>query len=163
MVAPKHKGEVTLTNGGQSLDLRYKARNIMLLTEITGKSPLEFFQKYGDKSDSDGTRQAVRVSSPAFILPLLAAGCAHHKQYRKQSVDTLIDNLESLLDHESEIGIAEGRTPLETYAMLGAQLMVPFGCALQGITEVNGEPLAKLMASVKEKMDAARSASAGEG
>lgn len=155
MPVAKHKGEVTVRVGGVDLELRFKTRNLMVLSELRGgESPFEFLAKFGPGAGGDENAAALKLANPAFILPVLVAGCAHHPEYRRDTVDILRGKLEDLIDKEVE---TSGLTPIETYMILGSQVVFPLICAIQGVSELDGKSLGKyqedLLAAVAEMKD----------
>lgn len=157
-LAPKYKGEVTITIAGTELDLRFKTRNLVALTELTGKGPAEFAAAYMPEDGQGENAAAIRLANPALLLPIIAAGCAHHPEHAKQSVRGFLDNLEDLIDKEVD---ESGLSPVLVYTLLAGQVFMPFMFALQGISEVDGEPVGKLVARAQKEAAKLRSG-AGE-
>jgi len=120
MAALKHKGEIKVQLGTIELDLEYKSTNLWALTEITGKTPFQIFQRLdGLKDDEVGGAIGV-LSDFAFVVPLIMAGLADHKDFRKISQDGLRRKVCKLLDAEAE----RTKTPLfQLVAELGAKIV----------------------------------------
>jgi hypothetical protein len=159
MTTPKYKGEVTIRLGGLGLDLQYKTRNLMVLTDITGKAPLEFVQQF-QSADEDNEVLLRNIGNPSFIVPIITAGCAHLSENRKLNVDKLQEKIEDLLDKEID---DSDKSPLEVMVLLGSQVLMPFVCSIQGISEIEGKPVKNwITESQKQFHKAPRKSSAGK-
>lgn len=140
MPAPKDKGECTVKIGNTELQLRFKSKNLRVLSEIlNGESPFEFLTRF---SSSDPQTAVLKFANPAFILPAIAAGCAHHPEYKHQSVDVLLENLENLIDKAVD---SSDKSPAEVYLMIGSQVMFPLIASIQGVDEFGGKPVGELV------------------
>lgn len=148
MPKPVTKGESTLKIGNVELDLKFKTRNLRVLSEILGNQNL-----FDTLSRFEGDDQTVfsRFADPAFLLPLLAAGCAHQPEFSKDSVPNLVTRLEGLIDQEIE---ESGKSMFETYARLGAKVMLPFFASISGDQALqDSETMGKLQAEIDAALE----------
>jgi len=159
MTTPKYKGEITIKLGNVELDLQYKTRNLMVLTDITGKAPLEFVQQF-QSADENNEALLTNIANPNFIVPIITAGCAHLSENRKLNADKLQEKIEDLLDKEID---SSDKSPLETMVLLGSQVLMPFVCSIQGISEIEGKPVKNWIAESQAQLHKApRKNSAGK-
>lgn len=117
--------------GGVTLDLQYRAANLFVLTELTGKSPLDFFlsifgempTKNVEMTDELKLRIGSSVTSLSIVVPLLVAGLAHHDEYAGLGPSKVHKRVCALLDAEaetSELGL------VKTIAKFASELVVAF-------------------------------------
>lgn len=150
MPKPTAKGEFSVRLGGVELDLRYKTKNLRVLSEILGgKSPFDLLKRL-EHTDGDATAMLTAFADPGFLLPALAAGLAHHAEYSRDTVSKLLEKLESMIDREVD---SSDRTPLEVYSRLGSQVMLPFIAAIAGNDAFGGEDVGKLRAALDAAFD----------
>ena len=104
MAQPTHRAECSLTLGKIPLKLRFKALNLMVLSEVTGKSPIEFFERFEGVRGEDVGNVAKRVCDFSFIVPLIMAGLADNPEYDSADLPNLRRKVCKLLDAEAETG-----------------------------------------------------------
>lgn len=94
----KQRGEVTITLCDVDLHLEYKTRNLMAFTEITGKSPLEYLERFEGLSPDNATEMAKQVCDLPFVISFVVAGLAGHKEYATTKQTLLRNKICKLID-----------------------------------------------------------------
>lgn len=99
---------VEIELAGVKLGLQFRTRNLMALQRMTGLDPIAFLERAdggakpsGDEK-SDRIRRGLRVSSVGNIVPLVAAGLAHHAEYAALGDDGAQDRVCVHIDAEAE-------------------------------------------------------------
>ena len=152
MPAPKHKGELSITLGGVTLDLRYKTRNMMVLSEVLGKSLPQLFLEWSEMEDA-----GAKISDLSFIVPCIVAGVSHHKDFRKLDVETVEDRVCDLLDMES---VKTGKSAIILAAELTEKIFPAVVASIGGVDA--GREAQQAFDSAKESGDRGNDESASQ-
>ena len=140
MPQPKHKGETTIELNGITYPLRYKTKNMMVLSEMTGKSPIAFFSVFEGLSETEQEETAKQVCNHALVVPLLVAGLANHPNFKRSAISDAEDKVCDLIDAEVE---RSGKAGLQVIAEIAA-VVVPAALNSFAIKDPggkgNGEP-----------------------
>lgn len=135
MPQPKHKGETSIKLNGINYPLKYKTKNMMVLSEMTGKSPIEFFEVFEGISDSEQESVARKVCNHALVVPLLVAGLANHASFKRSSIAAAEDKICDLIDAEID---TSGKAGLEVIAEIAA-IVVPAALNSFAIKDIGGK------------------------
>lgn len=103
-----HRRDISITLGGQKLDLKFEAENLFELTAITGEPYFEFVRRCVPKKGETTTDAGVRCADLTYLVPLIMAGLAHHDEYSGLTHRQLRRKICRQIDMEAE----QSKTPV---------------------------------------------------
>jgi hypothetical protein len=95
------RGLVTITLGGIDLDLRFRARALQVIKQLTGKSPPEYMSQL-DGLSVDDRSMINAMADMDFVVTLLCAGLSNHPKLGRLKPHVLNDRILQLLEDESD-------------------------------------------------------------
>ena len=95
------RGLVTITLGGVDLDLRFRARALQVIKQLTGKSPPEYMSQL-DGLSIDDRSMINAIADMDFVVTLLCAGLSNHPKLGRLKPNVLNERVLKLLEDESD-------------------------------------------------------------
>lgn len=102
MASPKQRAECSIELMGQKLDLEFKSYNMLVLTDNTGKTPIDYLSRFEGMASGDLAAYTKTMCDFAFIVPLIVAGLAKHPEFERTDALSLKKKICKMLDAEAE-------------------------------------------------------------
>jgi len=119
-MAMKQSGEVAITLSDVPLSLKFKTYNLMAFTEITGKSPLEYLERFEGLSVDNAADVAKRVCDLPFVVSFIVAGLADNPSYSNEKQAALKAKICTLIDADAR---RRGVSPFQVIGEVAAEIL----------------------------------------